>query len=116
MQKLEDDERSILLFQLMQVRNTSLHLVSIIVTANPSNNDGIILVLGTLARNSEYNIQKIIINELLERFYSASTLINSTEALVTLTYALGNSGSKLAINPLLSNLQHEDIDVQISAI
>ena len=116
MQKLEDDERSILLFQLMQLRNASLHLVSTIVTANPSNDDGIILVLGILGRNSEYNIQKIIVDELLERFYATSTLINSTEALVTLTYALGNSGSKLSINALLSNLQHEDIDVQISAI
>ena len=116
MQQLEDDEQSVLLFQLMQLKNASLHLVNAIITAKPSSNDGIILVLGSLGRNSDFNIQKIIVDELLERFYTASTLINNTEALVTLTYALGNSGSKLAINALLSNLQHEDIDVQISAI
>ena len=43
-------------------------------------------------------------------------MINSTESLITLTYALGNSGSKLAINALLFNLHHEDIEVQISTI
>ena len=116
MQKLEDSERSILLFQLMQLRNASLHLVNTIISTNPSNDDSIILVLGALGRNSGLNIQKLIVDELLRRLYAAATLINSTESLITLTYALGNSGSKLAINALLSNLHHEDIDVKISAI
>ena len=37
-------------------------------------------------------------------------------AVTTLIYALGNSGSQLAISPLLSTLQFDDIDIQISAI
>ena len=46
----------------------------------------------------------------------ATTSKNNTETLITLIYAVGNSGSKLAIHALLSSLQQDDIDVQISAI
>ena len=36
--------------------------------------------------------------------------------MTTLIYALGNSGSKLAVLPILSTLQYDNIDIQISAI
>ena len=116
LQELEDEEKSILLHQLMQLRNTSLHLVNTIINTNPSNDDGIILVLGAMVRNSNETIHNIVVNELLKRLNMVITSNNNTDTLITLTYALGNSGSKLAIHSLLSSLQHDDIDVQIAAI
>ena len=100
----------------MQLNNVSLSLVNTILNINPSNDDSIILVLGALARNSNVTTQKVVVDELLKRLSMAITSKNNTEILITLTYALGNSGSKLAIHALLSSLQHDDIDVQISAI
>ena len=100
----------------MQLSNVSLHLVNAIINTNPSNDDSIILVLGALGRNSDVTVQNVIVDELLKRLKVATTSTNSTEVLSTLTYALGNSGSKLAIHALLSSIQHDDIDVQISAI
>ena len=99
----------------MQLSNASLDLVNTIINTNPGNDDNIILVLGALARNN-INNQKVAVGELLKRLHIATSSLNNTETLITLTYALGNSGSKLAIHALLSSLQHEDIDVQISAI
>ena len=111
-----DDERNVLLHQIMQLSNVSLHLVNAIINTNPSNDDSIILVLEALGRNSDVTVQKVIVDELLKRLKVATTSTNSIEILSTLTYALGNSGSKLAIHALLSSIQHDDIDVQISAI
>ena len=116
LQELEDEEKSILLHQLMQLRNASLHLVNTIINTNPSNDDGIILVLGAMVRNSNATVQNIVVNELLKRLSIAITSTNDTDTLITLIYALGNSGSKLATHALLSSLQHDDIDVQIAAI
>ena len=100
----------------MQLNNVSLSLVNTILNINPSNDDSIILVLGVLARNSNVTTQKVVVDELLRRLSVAVTSKNNTETLITLTYALGNSGSKLPVHALLSSLQHDDIDVQISAI
>ena len=116
LQELEDEEKSILLHQIMQLRNPSLHLVNTIISTNPSNDDDIILVLGALVRNSNTTIQNIVVNELLKRLSMVISSTNNTDALISLTYALGNSGSKLTIHALLSSLQHDDIDVQIAAI
>ena len=116
LQKVEDEEKNVLLYQLMQLSNAGLHLVDTIISTNPSNDDNIILVLGALGRNSNTTVQKYIVDELLKRLSEAITTTNSTGTLTTLTYALGNSGSKLAIDALLSSLEHDDIDVQISAI
>ena len=116
LQELDNEEKSILLHQLMQLRNTSLHLVNTIINTNPSDNDDIILVLGAMVRNSNATIHNIVVSELLKRLNMAVTSANNTDTLITLTYALGNSGSKLAIHSLLSSLQHDDIDVQIAAI
>ena len=100
----------------MQLSNADLHLVNTIISTNPSNDDSIIMVLGALGRNSNTTVQKFIVDELLKRLSEAIITTNNTDTLSTLTYALGNSGSKLAIDALLSSLQHDDIDVQISAI
>ena len=116
LQKVEDEEKNVLLYQLMQLSNAGLHLVDTIISTNPSNDDNIILVLGALGRNSNTTVQKYIVDELLKRLSVAIITTNSTDTLSTLTYALGNSGSKLAIDALLSSLKHDDIDVQISAI
>ena len=113
---MEDDEKNVLLYQLMQLRNASLHLVNTIISTNPSNDDNIILVLGALGRNSNVTVQKVIVDELLKRLSVVITSTNSTETLSMLNYALGNSASKLAVDALLLGLQHDDIDVQISAI
>ena len=112
---MNEDERSALLYQLALVKNANLDLVNTFISSIPSNDDGMILVLGALARNNNFTIQKIIVDELLKRFNTALSS-NNNEALTTLIYALGNSGSKLAISPVLSALQFDDIDIQISAI
>ena len=116
LQDLEDEEKIVLLHQLMQLRNVNIHLVNTIIDSNPNNDDSIILVLGALAKNSNGTIQKIVVNELLKRLNIVITSTNNTEAIIALTYALGNSGSKLAIHALLSSLQNDDIDIQIAAI
>ena len=48
-QRMEHDEKNVLLHQLMQLSNVSLHLVKTIISTNPSDDDGIILVLGATA-------------------------------------------------------------------
>ena len=113
---LNENERSALLDQLMLIKNASLDLVNIVISNIASNDDDdIILVLGALARNSNFTIQKLVVDDILARLNVALSSGNNG-AVMTLIYALGNSGSKLAISPLLSTLQYDDIDVQISAI
>ena len=116
LQEMEDEEKSVLLHQLMQLRNVSIHLVNNIINSNPNNDDSIILVLGALVKNSNVTIQKIAVNELLKRLNMVVTSTNKAEEIIALTYALGNSGSKLAIHALLSSLQNDDVDIQIAAI
>ena len=115
--KLNEDERNTLLYQIALSKNANVDLVNTVISSIHSNNDGIILVLGALARNNNINvtIQEVIIDELLQRL---NTVLSSSdnEAVTTLIYALGNSGSKLAVSPLLSTLQYDDIDIQISVI
>ena len=99
----------------MLIKNVSLDLVNTVISSITSNDDDLILVLGALARNSNFTIQKLVVDEILARLNVASSSSNNEE-MITLIYALGNSGSKLAISPLLSILQYDDIDIQISAI
>ena len=112
---LNEDERNALLYQIALIKNANLDLVNIVIDSIHSNDDGIILVLGALARNNNVTIQEVIIDELLQRLNTVLSFHNN-EAVTTLIYALGNSGSELAISPLLSTLQYDDIDIQISAI
>ena len=97
------------------MKNANLDLVNSVISSIHSNDDGITLVLGALSRNSNITIQKVAVGELLKRLNTVLSSGNN-EAMTTLIYALGNSGSKLAIFPLLSTLQYDDIDIQISAI
>ena len=113
--KLNEDERSALLYQLALIKNPKLDLVKTVIGNIQSNDDGIILMLGALGRTNNITVQNFVIDELLKRF-NAALLSNNNDAITTLIYALGNSGSKLAIPPLLSVLQFNDIDIQISAI
>ena len=112
---LNEDERSALLDQLVLIKNASLDLVNTVISSIASNDDDIILVLGALARNNSFTIQKLVADEILARLNAVLSSSNN-EVVTTLIYALGNSGSKLAISPLLSTLQYDDIDIQISAI
>ena len=105
-----------MLNQLVLINNASLDLVNTVISSIRSNDDdGIIMVLGALARNTNLIPQKVAVDELLKRLNTVLSS-SSNEALSILIYALGNSGSKLAISPLLSALQFDDIDIQISAI
>jgi len=113
---LDEEERNVLLHQITLVSNASADLVNTILHLNPSNEDNLLLVLGALARNNEDSIQTTIVRELLNRLNAAKLSTNSTGIIATLTYALGNTGSKQGLDSLLSNLQHYDIDIQISAI
>ena len=47
---------------------------------------------------------------------AAKSTGNSSEDIVTLNYALGNTGSRLAIDALLSGIDHNDVDSQIAVI
>ena len=114
-EKLSEDERNALLYQIALIKNANLDLVNTVISCIHSNDAGIILVLGALARNSNVTVQEVIIDELLRRLNTVLSSSNN-EAVTTLIYALGNSGSKLAIFPLLSTLQYDDIDIQISVI
>ena len=109
---LDEDEKHVLLHQLTQMNNASAGLVNTIISLNPSNDDNMILVLGALARNNDVAIESIVVNELLQRLNSST----DTDVVTALTYALGNTGSKLAISSLLSSLEYDSIDIQVSTI
>ena len=111
-----EDERGILLHQLAQISNAGPELVDTVININPSNDDGLLLVLGALARNNDHAIQNVVVGELLRRLDTVKSSTNNTELIILLNYALGNTGSKLAIDALLSSLDHDDIDTQISVI
>ena len=83
---------------------------------NPSNKDGLLLVLGALARKNDLQIQTKVVNELLTRLDTAKSNGNSSEDIVAINYALGNTGSQLAINVLLSSLDYDNLDIKISVI
>ena len=113
---MNENERSAFLHQLMLIKNSSLELVNNVISSISSNkDDDLILALGALARNSDLLVQKVIIDELLERLNSVLSC-GDVGAVTTIIYALGNSRSKLIIVPLLPSLEHDDIDIQISAI
>ena len=85
-----------------------------VISANPSNDDNLLLVLGALARNNDAAIQSKVVKELLRRLNVDKSTDNSS--IVSINYALSNTGSRLAINALLSSLSYDDVDTQISAI
>ena len=102
--------------QLVLIKNASLDLVNTVIGNIHGNDDGITLVLGALARNNNFAIQKVVVDELLNRLSTVISSGDDNEVMITLIYALGNSGSKLAISPILSTLEYDDIDIQISVI
>ena len=99
-----------------QITNAKPELIDTIININPSNEDGIILILGALARNNNAAVQSKVVNELIRRLNAAKSTGNSSEDIVTLNYALGNTGSRLAIDALLSSIDHNDLDAQIAVI
>ena len=113
---LDKDERDVLLYQLSQITNAGSELVDTIINMNPSNEDGLLLILGALARNNDAVIQNKVVNELTRRLEVAKSSGNSSEDIVTINYALGNTGSRLAIDALLSSLDHDDLDTQVAVI
>ena len=113
---LSEDERDTLLHQLSQITNARPELVDTIINMNPSNEDGLLLILGALARNNNAAVQSKVVNELIRRLDAAKSTGNSSEDIVTLNYALGNTGSQLAIAALLSSIGHDDLDTQIAVI
>ena len=114
--RLSEDERDALLHQLIQLSKPKSNLVDAVISINPSNDDNLVLVLGALARNNDDAIQSKVVKELLRRLSMANSSGNSSEAVVFINYALGNTGSRLAIDALQSSLSHENVDTQISAI
>ena len=110
------DERDTLLHQLVQLKKAGSNLVDTVISVNPSNDDSLLLVLGALARNNDAAIQTKVVKELLRRLNVAKSTGNSSEAVVSINYALSNTGSRLSIDALLSSLSHDDVDTQISAI
>ena len=97
-----------------QLEKAGSDLVDTVISANPSNDDNLLLVLGALARNNDAAIQSKVVKELLRRLNVDKSTDNSS--IVSINYALGNTGSRLAINALLSSLSHDDVNTQISAI
>ena len=113
---MSEDEQDALMHQLMQLKKAESKLVETVISINPSNDDNLVLVLGALARNNDDAIQNKVVKELLRRLSIAKSTGNSSEAVVFMNYALGNTGSRLAIDALLSSFSHQDVDTQISAI
>ena len=113
---LSQDERDALLHQLAHLNKAESHLVDTIINVNPSNDDNLLLILGALARNNDAAIQNKVVKELIRRLNVAKSTGNSSEVVVFINYALGNTGSRLTIDALLSSLIHDDIDTQISVI
>ena len=113
---LSHDERDALLHQLAHLNKAEPHLVDTIINVNPSNDDNLLLILGALARNNDAAIQNKVVKELIRRLNVAKSIGNSSEVVAFINYALGNTGSQLAINALLSSLNHDDINTQISVI
>jgi len=115
-ENMAEDERDILLHQLAQISNAEPELVDTVININSSNDDDLLLVLGALARNNDHAIQSVVVRELIRRLDTVKSSTNNTKLIILLNYALGNTGSKLAIDALLSSLDHDDIDTQISVI
>ena len=113
---LSEDERDVLLYQLAQLSKAESELIDSVINAMPSNEDNLLLILGALARNNNAAIQTKVVQELIKRLNAAKSTSNSTETVVSINYALGNTGSQLAINALLSSLSHDDVDTKISVI
>ena len=113
---LSEDERDALLYQLAQLSKAESELIDTVINTMPSNEDNLLLILGALARNNNVAIQSKVVQELLQRLNAAKSTSNNTEAVVSINYALGNTGSQLAINALLSSLSHDDVDTKISVI
>ena len=113
---MSEEEQDTLLHQLVQLNKAQSHLVDTVISVNPSNDDNLLLILGALARNNDAAIQSKIVKELLGRLAVAKSTGNSSEAIAFINYALGNTGSRLAIDALLSSLSHDDVDTQISVI
>ena len=109
---LNQDEKDALLHQLTQMNKANSDLVNTLISLNSSNDDNMMLVLGALARDNSEAIQTIVVSELLRRVEN-STDINT---ITTITYALGNTGSKLALNALLFSLGYDIVDIKISAV
>ena len=110
------EEKNVLLHQLTQVRNAGSELVNTVIGTNPSDDDGLLLILGALARDNKDDIQRLIVDELLRRSNAVQASVTGTEEVITLNYALGNTGSELALDVILESLTHGEIDVQVSAV
>ena len=112
---LSEDERDTLLHQLVQVNKAGPDLIDTIISTNPSNEDSLILALGALARNNDIAIESRVVKELLRRL-SVAKLTGDNNQVIAINYALSNTGSRLAIDALLSSLGLDDVDTQISVI
>ena len=99
-----------------QITNAGATLIDTIIKMNPANEDDLLLILGALARNNDAAIQSKVVNDLIRRLEAAKSSGNSSEDIVTINYALGNTGSRLAIGALLSGLDHDDLDAQVAVI
>lgn len=113
---LGEDEREVLLYQLAQLSKANSELIDTVINVMPSNEGNLLLILGALARNNNVTIQLKVVQELLKRLNVTKSTSNSTEEVVSINYALGNTGSPLVIDALLSSLSHDDVDIKISVI
>ena len=110
---LGEDEREVLLYQLAQLSKANSELIDTVINVMPSNEGNLLLILGALARNNNVAIQLKVVQELLKRLNVTKSTSNSTEEVVSINYALGNTGSPLVIDALLSSLSHDDVDIKI---
>ena len=113
---MSEDERDVLLHQLAQLSKAKSELIDTVINVMSTNEDNLLLILGALARNNNPAIQIKVVQELLKRLNVTKSTSNSTEAVVSINYALGNTGSPLVIDALLSSLSHDDVDTKISVI
>ena len=113
------EEKTTLISHIAFTKNPHLKFVKVVErTLDPDANstDPLLLAYGSLAGSSSAATEQHIVSFLLQRLDSIHRLTSNTWPLVHLIHALGNSGSKLSIEPLSPFLHHRDLDVQLAAI
>lgn len=108
----ESTELTSLTTYLAFLRNATMHTVERLHALVESNNDSLLLVLGSLAEFAPKEVQERVVSLLAARLSDRQ----DTDDVIHLLHSLGNTGSKAVVNVLLDYLKHEDLDVQLAAI
>lgn len=88
-------------------------LETLINTQHVRDTNSLLLVYGALASRAEHDLQTQMVTFLSERLQEPTT---NEEDLINLIHSLGNSGSDLMVDSLLSYINHASVAVQVATI